>query len=63
MGLTLFLTYINNRCNLDIGEGGNVSFANDTALLFRGNSWKDAYSEAQNGFSKVSNCLSTNKLI
>lgn len=62
LGPTLFLTYINDLCNIDIGEGKIISFADDTALLFRGDSWEEVYGEAQKGFNIVTKWLITNKL-
>lgn len=43
--------------------GKIISFADDTALLFRGDSRNDSYSEAQKGFGEVFNWLSTNKFM
>lgn len=62
MGPTLFLTYINALCDLELGEGRIISFADDTALLFRGDSWQEVYREAQKGFDKVTIWLKNNKL-
>lgn len=62
MGPTLFLTYINYLCNLELGEGRIISFADDTTLLFKEGSSEEVYREAQKGFDKVSSWLTTNKL-
>jgi hypothetical protein len=62
LGPTLFLTYINGLCDLELTNGKIVAFADDTALLFRAKTWPDAFKYAQLGFDKVVKWLSENKL-
>jgi len=47
LGPLLFLIYINNIDKLNI-TGELFLFADDTALLFKGSSWKDTYETASN---------------
>ncbi|CAG9125730.1 unnamed protein product [Plutella xylostella] len=49
---TLFLAYINDLCDLELANGQVVSFADDTALLFKGVNWRDAFDYAQRGVDK-----------
>lgn len=62
LGPTLFLIYINGLCNLNIKHGKIVTFADDTALIFRGESWDRVFSYAQKGFDQVNNWLHENVL-
>lgn len=45
----LFQIYINDFLKVDIGNCSIVSFADDTALTFTGNSWEDVRLSAENG--------------
>jgi hypothetical protein len=51
LGPTLFLTYINELCDLQLSNVKVVSFADDTALIFHGDSWDDVYKDAQFGLN------------
>lgn len=62
LGPTLFLIYINQLCDLPLEHGKIISYADDTALLFSADTWKDAYESAQKGFNCVSNWLYRNYL-
>lgn len=62
LGPVLFLIYINNireiiGANIDI-----FSYADDTALLLRGNTWDEVYNMAENCIKKVKLWLNTNLL-
>lgn len=37
-----------------------ISFADDTALLFKGETWAEAFSQAQRGFNAVTEWLKDN---
>lgn len=62
LGPTLFLTYINDLCQLDLPNARIITFADDTVLLFSGNSWDQVFSCAQNGFDQICQWLKTNSL-
>lgn len=62
LGPTLFLVYINDLCLQQLDCGKIFSFADDTALFFSGDSWKDVFEIAQKGFSNVSTWLQRNVL-
>jgi hypothetical protein len=38
LGPTLFLAFINDLCDLQLQNGKIITFADDTALIFHGNS-------------------------
>lgn len=62
LGPTLFLIYINDLCRLQLGGGKVISYADDTALFFSGDSWADVFASAQSGFTAVSEWLKGNAL-
>lgn len=62
VGPTLFLSYINELCNLKLANGKVITFADDTAIIFRGKTWEDVYSFAQKGFNMVNKWLRENLL-
>lgn len=62
LGPTLFLVYANNLCKLELENGSVLAFADDTALVFRGNSWDDVQKSAEAGLKKVMKCLDDNLL-
>jgi hypothetical protein len=57
LGPTLFLTYINDLTNIQLPNGLVISYADDTALLFHGDSWEEVYAYAESGLSKVTKWL------
>lgn len=62
LGPTLFLVYINELCNIKLHNGKIFSFADDTCLVFQGESWKSVYKDAQIGLNTVSKWLGRNLL-
>lgn len=62
LGPSLFLIYINSLCNMKLENGRIITFADDTALLFEGNSWVDTFKNAQNGVTRVCTWLKSNVL-
>lgn len=62
LGPTLFLIFINDLCKISLSNGRIYTFADDTALLFYGNTWEEVYNYAQMGFTKVTNWLYNNLL-
>lgn len=59
---TLFLVYINDLCQIQLNEGKIYTFADDTALFFRGNTWEETFSNAQMGFDRVNEWMKGNLL-
>ncbi|XP_045457159.1 uncharacterized protein LOC123667245 [Melitaea cinxia] len=48
LGPTLFLIFINDLCDLQLQNGKIITFADDTALVFHGDKWKDLdYNETE----------------
>jgi hypothetical protein len=56
LGPLLFLIYINDLCNLAI-RGRIITFADDTVLLFRAESWSRVYEIAEMEFNRVGSWL------
>lgn len=61
LGPVLFQIYINNLINLKI-PGKIITFADDTVLIFSGETWEQAKENAEIGFSVVYKWLSANLL-
>lgn len=61
LGPILFNVYINTLCDLKIG-GRVLSYADDTVLLFSGNTWQEVRHLLINGFKKIKICLDNLKL-
>lgn len=61
LGPLLFITYINSLLNLNI-DGVTVSYADDTVLFFRDNSWEHVKNRVIKGLEKVKCWLDQNKL-
>lgn len=59
---TLFLAYINDLCQLRLHGGRIITFADDTALCFSGNSWDEVFLNAQAGFETVNKWLQSNMM-
>lgn len=62
LGPTLFLAYINDLCQLIINKANLYTFADDTALVFHGNSWDEVKNVAEQGLAQVANWLQNNLL-
>ena len=62
LGSTLFLTYVNDLCDLQLKNGKIIAFADDTALLFSVNSWDKVYESAQSELNSVSLWLTKNEI-
>jgi hypothetical protein len=62
LGPTLFLVYINDLCQQTIPNAKIVTFADDTALLFSGDTWDEVFSCAQKGYNQVTQWLKANIL-
>lgn len=62
LGPTLFLIYINNLCELNLANGNIFAYADDTALVFSGDSWEHAKRVSESGLAIVSKWLKNNLL-
>jgi hypothetical protein len=62
LGPTLFLIYINDLINLKINHGNIQSYADDTVIVFEGDSWESVFVNANVGLCKVSSWLKSNLL-
>lgn len=62
LGPTLFLIYINDLCNLCISDAKIFAYADDTAVVFSGTSWKNVTRSTEIGMSRVSEWLHINQL-
>lgn len=62
LGPTLFLAYINELCQLHLPHNKIYTYADDTALVFWGDTWAKAFSYAQKGFDIVNIWLQANGL-
>lgn len=62
LGPSLFLVYINDLTNLKLVNGNVLSFADDTALVFIGDSWPEVFKSAQLGLNRVNQWLAENIL-
>lgn len=62
LGPTLFLLYVDGLCSLKLDNAQIYAYADDTAIIFLGKSWKEAYSAAEVGMQKVTRWLQHNLL-
>lgn len=62
LGPSLFTLYINDLCKLPLKHANIFTFADDTALVFHGNSWEEVYKNAQLGLQLVTDWLNNNLL-
>lgn len=62
LGPTLFLLYINELCDLKLDNGHVVSYADDTAIVFTGDTWDYVREVAELGLRKVAMWLNQNLL-
>lgn len=62
LGPTLFLVYINDLCTMDLPNAKIFTYADDTAIVFNGPTWKTANANAENGMVLVAKWLKNNLL-
>jgi hypothetical protein len=62
LGPTLFILYMNDLHKIHIESAEVVCYADDTAIVFRGSTWKDAFANAESGLAQVSHWLQRNLL-
>lgn len=59
---TLFLIYINGLCQLSLINAKIFSYADDTALIFHGDTWEEVQKYAEMGLHKIKCWLEANLL-
>jgi hypothetical protein len=62
LGPLLFLIYINNISKIPLIHGEMFLYADDTALLFDGDTWDEAYQHAERGLLTVKRWFDQNRL-
>lgn len=62
LGPTLFLVYINSLCNMTLENGRVFSYADDTAVVFTGDTWDSVYKSAEMGLAKIAIWLNSHLL-
>lgn len=61
-GPATFLTYINSLAEIEIPNAEVIMFADDTVILFHGNTWEQVQTEAESGLAIVTKWLEDNLL-
>lgn len=62
LGPTLFLIYINSLCNMQLEGGSIFTYADDTAVVFSGDTWEEVRKHAETGLIKIAHWLKSNLL-
>jgi hypothetical protein len=62
LGPSLFLVYINDLCSMSLNQGKLFTYADDTAIVFYGETWHDVQELAVRGLRAVANWLGENLL-
>lgn len=62
LGPTLFLIYINELCNIRLDNTQAFSYADDTAIVFTGDSWDSLKLQAERGLAVIARWLELNLL-
>lgn len=62
LGPLLFTIFINNLGKINIHDGRLFLYADDTALLFEGNTWNDTFGAAERGLLEVKHWFDQNRL-
>ena len=62
LGPTLFTLYINDLMYLDLKNATTICYADDTAILFYGNTWQQVRNQTEKGLTKVAGWLRDNLL-
>ena len=62
LGPILFIIYINSLTNIDLENGSVISYADDTAIVFKADSWDNVRILAESGIRKTVNWLKTYRL-
>ena len=62
LGPLLFLIYINNLGKINLDKGEMYLYADDTALIFEGDTWDEVYRYAEVGLRTVKRWFDQNRL-
>lgn len=62
LGPTLFLVYINDLCDMKLPHTSIFSYADDTAIVFTGDSWSNVKKQAEQGLTVIAKWLNGNLL-
>lgn len=62
LGPTLFIIYMNDIHSLSIKKADSICYADDTAIIFHGNTWAQTFANAEAGMSLVADWLQNNLL-
>lgn len=62
LGPTLFIVYINDIIHSNLDQADIICYADDTAIIFSGPSWKYVYDRVESGMSRVAAWLGNNLL-
>lgn len=62
LGPTLFTIYINNIVNSTLDNADIISYADDTVVVFHGNTWDQVYGFAERGLADIASLLDDNLL-
>ena len=62
LGPSLFLVYINDLCQMSLHKGIFFTYADDTAIVFQGDTWDEVRHNAEEGLHMVQNWLRLNLL-
>ena len=61
LGPILFITYINSLLKLNI-DGEPVAYADDTGVIFKGDTWEEVRDRVKSGLNQIMHWLETFKL-
>lgn len=62
LGPSLFLIYINDLCNMSVENASIFTYADDTAIVFSGESWDTVKASAEIGLERIGKWLKYNYL-
>lgn len=62
LSATLFIIYINELCKMQLDGAELIMFADDTAIIFHGDTWQNTHNITEIGIAKVTSWLEDNLL-